>query len=89
MKKLYKFLLNTLPRPLLIRLSYIFKLFAPLAYYGSKVYLSGRGEAIPLKENYCEIDPDTNDKYGVPVLKFRYKWSDYEYKQAKHMHDTF
>ena len=38
MKKLYKFLLNTLPRPLLIRLSYIFKLFAPLAYYGSKVH---------------------------------------------------
>jgi choline dehydrogenase-like flavoprotein len=58
-------------------------------YYGSTMYLMGRGEAIPLKENYCEIDPDTNDKYGVPVLKFRYKWSDYEYKQAKHMHDTF
>ena len=38
MKKLYKFLLNSLPRPLLIRLSYIFKLFAPLAYYGSKVH---------------------------------------------------
>jgi predicted SAM-dependent methyltransferase len=38
MKKLYKFLLNTLPRPLLIRLSYLFKLFAPLAYYGNKVH---------------------------------------------------
>ena len=30
MKKLYKYLLNSLPRPLLIRLSYIFKFFAPL-----------------------------------------------------------
>ena len=38
MKKLYKFLLNTLPRPLLIRLSYLFKLFAPLAYYGNEVH---------------------------------------------------
>ena len=38
MKKLYKLLLNTLPRPLLIRLSYVFKFFAPLAYYGNKVY---------------------------------------------------
>ena len=38
MKKLYKFLLNTLPRPLLIRLSYVFKFFAPLAYYGNKVH---------------------------------------------------
>ncbi|MBM3451649.1 MAG: class I SAM-dependent methyltransferase [Bacteroidetes bacterium] len=37
MKKIYKFLLNTLPRPLLIRLSYIFKIFAPLLYKGSNV----------------------------------------------------
>lgn len=37
MKKLYKFLLNTLPRPLLIRLSYPFKKVAPLLYKGNKV----------------------------------------------------
>jgi len=37
MKKLYKFLLNKLPRPLLIRLSYVFRLFAPLLYKGNKV----------------------------------------------------
>ncbi|MBK7128988.1 MAG: methyltransferase domain-containing protein [Crocinitomicaceae bacterium] len=37
MKKLYKFLLNKLPRPLLIRLSYVFRLFAPLLYKGDKV----------------------------------------------------
>lgn len=37
MKKIYKWLLNTLPRPLLIRLSYVFKLFAPLIYRGNNV----------------------------------------------------
>ena len=37
MKKLYKFLLNKLPRPLLIRLSYVFRIFAPLLYRGNKV----------------------------------------------------
>lgn len=37
MKKLYKFLLNKLPRPLLIRLSYPFKKVAPLIYKGNKV----------------------------------------------------
>lgn len=37
MKKLYKWLLNTLPRPLLIRLSYVFKFFAPLIYKGDNV----------------------------------------------------
>jgi choline dehydrogenase-like flavoprotein len=58
-------------------------------YYGSTIGLSGRGEAIPRKDNYCKIDPDTKDKWGIPVLKFRYKWSDYEIKQVKHMHDTF
>ena len=37
MKRIYKFLLNKLPRPLLIRLSYIFKFFAPILYRGNKV----------------------------------------------------
>ena len=37
MKKLYKYLLNKLPRPLLIRLSYVFRVFAPLVYKGNKV----------------------------------------------------
>lgn len=37
MKKLYKFLLNKLPRPLLIRLSYIFRIFAPALYRGNAV----------------------------------------------------
>lgn len=37
MKKIYKYLLNTLPRPLLIRLSYVFKIFAPILYKGNKV----------------------------------------------------
>jgi SAM-dependent methyltransferase len=37
MKKLYSFLLNTLPRPLLIRLSYPFKKIAPILYKGDNV----------------------------------------------------
>lgn len=37
MKKVYKFLLNTLPRPLLIRLSYPFKMVAPFLYKGDNV----------------------------------------------------
>jgi predicted SAM-dependent methyltransferase len=37
MKKIYKWLLNTIPRPWLIRLSYVFRLFAPLFYKGNKV----------------------------------------------------
>ena len=58
-------------------------------FYGSVVGMSGRGECIPRKENYCEIDPNVVDKYGIPVLRFHYKWSDQELNQAKHMQDTF
>jgi len=57
--------------------------------YGAVVSLAGRGESIARQENRCEIDPHTVDKYGIPVLKFTYKWTDQERKQARHMHDTF
>ncbi|KAB7730443.1 FAD-binding protein [Rudanella paleaurantiibacter] len=58
-------------------------------YYGAYVHMAGRGEPVPREDNYCEIDPNKVDKYGIPVLRFNYKWSDYEVKQAKHMQDTF
>lgn len=57
--------------------------------WGSTVGMSGRGESIPQYGNFCEIDPYTVDKYGIPVLRFHYKWTEHEVKQAKHMHDTF
>jgi choline dehydrogenase-like flavoprotein len=58
-------------------------------FYGASVGMAGRGEAIPREDNYCEIDPKVVDRYGIPVLKFNVKWSDYEVKQAKHMKETF
>ncbi len=58
-------------------------------FYGATIGMSGRGEAVAREDNYCDIDPVTVDKYGIPVLRFHYKWSDYEVKQAKHMKETF
>ncbi len=58
-------------------------------YYGAVVGFGGRGEPIALKDNYCEIDPTTVDQFGIPVLRFHYKWSDHERKQARHMQSTF
>jgi len=58
-------------------------------FYGSIVGMSGRGESIARFENRCSIDPNVVDQWGIPVLKFDYRWSDYEKLQAKHMHDTF
>jgi len=58
-------------------------------YYGSIIGFSGRGEMIPNEDSYCELDPDKKDKYGIPVLRFHWKWSDHEKKQAVHMQQTF
>jgi choline dehydrogenase-like flavoprotein len=58
-------------------------------FYGATFGMAGRGEAIAREDNYCEIDPTVVDKYGIPVLRFHYNWSDQEIKQAKHMQETF
>lgn len=58
-------------------------------FYGAGFGMAGRGECIARADNYCEIDPNKVDQFGIPVLRFNYTWSDHEIKQAKHMHDTF
>jgi choline dehydrogenase-like flavoprotein len=57
--------------------------------YGNGIGLSGRGEMIPNPDTYCEIDSDVVDKWGIPVLRFHFKWSDYELRQAQDMQETF
>jgi choline dehydrogenase-like flavoprotein len=57
--------------------------------YGATVNFAGRGEQIPNKDTYCEIDPTVVDKWGIPVLRFHFTWSDYELNQARHMQQTF
>jgi len=58
-------------------------------YYGSTIGFSGRGEMIPNEKSYCELDPDVVDRWGIPVLRFHWEWSDHEYNQVKHMQQTF
>jgi len=58
-------------------------------YYGSFLYFDGRGEMIPNEDCYCEVDSDTVDQWGIPVLRFHWKWSEHELNQAAHMHATF
>jgi choline dehydrogenase-like flavoprotein len=58
-------------------------------YYGASVGFAGRGEMVPNADCYCEIDTNTVDRYGIPVLRFRWKWGESEILQAKHMQETF
>ncbi|MEO8620697.1 MAG: GMC family oxidoreductase, partial [bacterium] len=58
-------------------------------YYGSKLSFAGRGEMIPNDDCFTEIDPTVKDKWGIPVLRFHWKWSDYELRQVAHQQKTF
>lgn len=58
-------------------------------FWGATIGFSGRGEMIPNEDTYCEIDPEVVDRWGIPVLRFHFKWSDHEYRQVKHMQETF
>jgi len=44
---------------------------------------------VPNDKSYCEIDPTVKDKYGIPVLRFHWQWTDHEYNQVRHMQQTF
>ena len=58
-------------------------------YYGATIGFSGRGEQIPNDKCFTEIDPNVVDKFGIPVLRFHWEWTDNELNQVKHMQETF
>lgn len=57
--------------------------------YGTYIEFAGRGEMIPNENCYCELDPETVDQWGIPVLRFHWQWSENEIKMAKDMQETF
>lgn len=58
-------------------------------HYGTSIGFSGRGEMIPNQDTFCEIDPEVVDEWGIPVLRFHFKWSENELRQAEDMQETF
>jgi len=57
--------------------------------YGAFIGFAGRGEMIPNEQSYCDLDPDTVDQWGIPVLRFHWAVSDNEINMAKDMQETF
>jgi len=53
-------------------------------YYGSLVGFSSVGEMVPNEDCYSELDPGVKDKWGIPVLRFHWQWSEHEVRQAAH-----
>ncbi len=58
-------------------------------YYGSFVDLHARGEMIPNEKSFCEPDPEKKDKWGIPILRFHFEWSDAEVAQVVHAQKRF
>ncbi len=58
-------------------------------YYGSIVRYACRGEMIPNEHSYAELDPQVKDKWGIPVLRWHWRWSEHELNQALHAQRTF
>ncbi|WP_202840371.1 GMC family oxidoreductase [Luteimonas saliphila] len=54
------------------------------AHYGAYVHFALRGEMLPNDDCYMDIDPSVTDKWGIPVPRFHWKWSEHELKQVEH-----
>jgi choline dehydrogenase-like flavoprotein len=56
--------------------------------YGARFGFTQRGEMIPNAKSFCEIDPEKKDKYGIPVLRFSFGWSEHELNQVTHFQNA-
>jgi choline dehydrogenase-like flavoprotein len=54
-------------------------------YAGAIISMGGFGEVLPRYENYVEIDPTVKDAWGIPVLRFHYKFGENAKKMAANM----
>jgi choline dehydrogenase-like flavoprotein len=57
-------------------------------YYPALISFGGFGEVLPRKENRITLDPHVRDAWGLPVMRFDYRFGDNELKMAKDMGDT-
>jgi choline dehydrogenase-like flavoprotein len=57
-------------------------------YAGAMISMGGFGEVLPRYENSMSIDPNVKDAWGIPVLKFDYKFGPNEMKMIEDMHTT-
>jgi choline dehydrogenase-like flavoprotein len=52
---------------------------------GAFISMGAFGEVLARYENYMDLDPDVKDAWGIPVLRFHYRFGDNERKMAADM----
>jgi choline dehydrogenase-like flavoprotein len=55
---------------------------------GAHIGLGGFGEVLARYENYVDLDPVVKDKWGIPALRFHYKFGENEHAMIKDMTET-
>jgi choline dehydrogenase-like flavoprotein len=58
-------------------------------YYGSVIHVGCRGEMIPNDDCFADLDPSVKDQWGIPVLRWHWKWGDHELNMVKHALKTY
>jgi glucoside 3-dehydrogenase (cytochrome c) catalytic subunit len=57
-------------------------------YAGAFVSMGGFGEVLARYDSFVEIDPNVKDRWGIPVLRFNYKFGDNEKRMCEDMAET-
>ena len=57
-------------------------------YAGAFISMGGFGEVLPRYESRVELDPAVKDRWGIPVLRFNYRFGDNEKKMCQDMVET-
>ncbi len=57
-------------------------------YYGSFQSIGAQGAMAANDNCYSELDPELKDQWGIPVLRFHWKWSNDELRQVAHQQQS-
>ncbi|HEX5481480.1 MAG TPA: GMC family oxidoreductase [Terriglobia bacterium] len=57
--------------------------------FGAFIGFACRSEMIPNENSYCELDKNVIDEWGIPVLRFHFKWGEDEIQMAKYAQAVF
>lgn len=53
-------------------------------HYGSQLGIGAQGTMLPNDGCFAELDPNVKDQWGIPVLRFHWKWTEAELNLVKH-----
>jgi choline dehydrogenase-like flavoprotein len=56
--------------------------------YPARISIGGFGEVLARKENRVELDPAVTDAWGIPALRFDYRFGDNEKRMTEDMADS-